>query len=368
MNHRLLSTLAAAAFLLARGAHAQTGGVIILPAENDDVSRVATRGATFLSLGVGARPLALAGAYSASATDLSSMYWNVAGIGDVQQVTGFASYEQLFGNSGLSNTYAAAAIPLFGGAFVVSFTSFQSGEIERTTEAWPEGNDPTFGATVNWNATAVGVHYARPLTDRLVVGATVKRADEGIEFAKATYYGADVGIRFRSGLAGSTLGVSIANLGSSGRMNGPAVTRRVPRRDIPQFPTGRPIDIELRTTTQQMPTTLRIGVQTDLIGTAEALMSGTGPHRLSLFTDVTDGTDTQTMPAVAAEYGWNGRYFLRAGGRYMNESRVEGSDFNLSAGGGFQLQFGSRRLVLDYAYRRMGDLNNNHVFSFQFGS
>jgi hypothetical protein len=151
-------------------------------------------------------------------------------------------------------------------------------------------------------------------------------------------------------------------------MNGPAVTQRVPRRDIPQFPTGRPIEVQLRTGQQQMPTTLRIGVQTDLIGTAEALLSGVGQHRVSIFTDVTDGTDTQTMPAVAAEYGFNGRYFLRGGARYMNESRVEGSDFNLSAGGGFQLQFGERRLVLDYAYRRMGDLNNNHVFSFQFGS
>ncbi len=367
MNLRLLSTLVCAT-LLARGAHAQVGGVIILPAENDDVSRVATRGATFLSLGVGGRPLALAGAYSATASDLSAMYWNVAGLGDVDQATAFASYEQMFGSSGLSNTYAAAAIPVFGGAIGVSFTSFSSGAIERTTEAWPEGNDPTFGAVVNWNATAVGVHYARPLTDRLVVGATFKRADEGIEFARATYYGGDVGLRFRSGLAGSTLGVSIANLGSSARMSGPAVTRRVPRRDDPQFPTGRPIDIQLRTTEQQMPTTLRIGVQTDLIGSPEALLSGAGPHRVSVFTDVTDGTDTQTMPAIAAEYGYRGRYFLRGGGRYMNENRVQGSDFNLSAGGGMQMTFGSRRLLLDYAYRRMGDLHNNHVFSFQFGS
>ena len=370
MTSRLLSTLVlstALGAIAARPAGAQLGGAIILPTENEDVSRVGTRGAAFLSLGVGARPLALAGAYSATASDLSAMYWNVAGIGDVQQATGFVSHEQLFGNSGLTNTYAAAAIPLFGGALGLSFTSFQSGEIERTTEAWPEGNDPTFGAVVNWTATSIGVHYARPLTDRLVVGATAKRADEGIEFARASYYAADVGIRFRSGLAGSTLGISIANLGSTGRLRGPAVTRRVPRTNDPQFPTGRPIDIELRTNAMQLPTTLRIGVQTELTGTPEAVLGGQSDHRVTLFTDVTDAVDTKTMPAVAAEYGYKGRFFVRGGGRFVNESRVEGSDFNFSAGAGFQLRFGERRLLVDYAYRRMGDLNNNQVFSFQFG-
>jgi hypothetical protein len=367
MTSRLLSALALSAALCARGAAAQVGGGILLPTENQDVSRVSTRGAAFLSLGVGARPLGLAGAYAATATDLSAMYWNVAGIGDVEQATAFASREQLFGSSGLSNSFIAAAIPLFGGALGVSFTSFQSGEIERTTEAWPEGNDPTLGAVVNWSATSVGVHYARPLTDRLVVGGTVKRADEGIEFARATYFAADVGIRFRSGLAGSTLGVSIANLGSTGRLTGPAVTRRVPRRDIPQFPTGRPVDIELRTTNMQLPTTLRIGVQTELVGTAESLLSGVGDHRVTLFSDVTDAIDTKTMPALAAEYGYRGRFFLRGGGRYVNEGRVDGGNMNYSAGAGFQLQFGERRLMLDYAYRRMGDLNGNQVFSFQFG-
>ena len=370
MTSRWLSTLAlsAAACTLGAGdAAAQVGGAILLPSENQDVSRVATRGAAFLSLGVGARPLALAGAYSATASDLSAMYWNVAGVGDVTQATAFASYEQLFGSSGLSNSFVGAAIPAFGGAFGISFTSFQSGEIERTTEAWPEGNDPTLGAIVNWNATAIGVHYARPLTDRLSVGATAKRADEGIEFARATYYAADVGIRFRSGLAGSTLGVSIANLGTTGRLRGPAVTRRVPRRNEPQFPTGRPIDIELRTNSMQLPTTLRIGVQTELTGTPEALLSGVSDHRVTLFTDVTDAIDTKTMPAVAAEYGYRGRFFLRGGGRFVNEDRVEGGNFSYSAGAGFQLRFGERRMTIDYAYRRMGDLNDNQVFSFQFG-
>jgi hypothetical protein len=346
---------------------AQTGGTVLTPTKNEDVSRVATRGANFLNIGVGARPLALSGAYTASASDLSAMYWNVAGLGDVTSPSGFASYEKMYGNSGVTNTFAGAALPAFGGVFGMSFTSFSSGDIDRTSEAWPEGGDPTFGTTVTWSATSIGLHYARPLTDRLVVGTTIKRADEGIEFAHATYYGADFGIRFRSGLAGSTLGVSVSNLGTSSSIDGPAVRRRVPRRVDPQFPTGRPIDVQLTTEQLQLPTMLRIGVQTDVIGTSEALRPGVGPHRLSIFTDVTDGIDTKIMPAVAAEYGFRDRVFFRGGMRYRNENRVTGGEMSATYGVGIKMPVAGRHFLLDYGYRRMGDLNDNQVVSFQFG-
>ena len=368
MNLRSM-LVAACAGLAPAAAAGQFGGTQIQPGRHEDVSRVATRGATFLSLGVGARPLALAGAYTGATADLSLLYWNVAGVADVQSVSVFASHEKLYGASGLTNTFVGAALPLFGGALGLSLTSFSSGDIERTTEAWPEGGDPTFGTEFSWTATAIGVHYARPLTDRLAVGATLKRAEEGIDFASATFYAADVGIRFASGLVGSTFGITLANIGSAARVDGPAVRRRIPRADNPQFPTGRPLDAQLRTEELQLPTAIRIGVRTDLAGTAESLLSGAGPHRVSLFTDVTDAIDTKIMPAVAAEYGFRDRAFVRGGVRFLNDGRVSGeSELSFAAGAGVLLPVGSRRFRLDYAWRRMGDLQGNHIFSFQFGT
>lgn len=368
---RRILPLALAAALAPAAATAQAGGDILVPGSNDQVTRVATRGAAFLSLGIGARPLALGGAGSVTTGDLSAAYWNVAGLADVQTASAFASHERLYGSSGLTNTAVVAAIPLFGGALGVSFTSFSSGDITRTTEYYPDGGDPAQGLTVRWNATNVGVHYARPFTDRLAAGLTLKRANEGISFASATYFGADAGVRFRTGLAGSTLGFSVANLGTSARMEGAALDRRLVTGDDPNFPSGRPQEITLRAERLQLPTTLRFGVQTDLVGGAESIF---GPrfgtqHALVLFTDITDGVDTGIMPALAAEYGFLGRFFLRGGGRFLNDDRRDqGAGISFTAGGGVSLPIGERRFVLDYAWRSFGQLNDNQVVSFQIGN
>ena len=368
MQTRTLAVATLAATLLAAAAEAQSGGTIITPGGNEDVSRVATRGASFLSLGVGARALALGGAAGGTITDLSAMYWNVAGIAEVQSPTAMAAHEKLYGNSGLTNSFVGVALPMFGGAGGVSVTSFSSGDIERTTEAFPEGNDPTFGALVRWTALSIGVHYARPFTERLSVGATLKRASEGIQFASATYYGADFGVRFRTGLLGSTLGIAVSNLGTNGRMDGPAIQRRLPPATSPQFPTQRTLEVDIRPGQTQLPTTLRFALQTDLLGVPEALLRGAGPHRVVVYTDVTDAVDTRITPAAAVEYSFSDRLFLRTGGRFLNDDRGSyESAMKFSAGGGLMLPIAGRRFMLDYAWRRFGELNDNHAFSFQFG-
>jgi len=360
--------LLAACAVMPAVAAAQLGGTQ-MRAGTGGLTRVATRGAVFLEMGVGARSLALAGATTASSTDLSAMYWNVASLADLEFASAFVSREQMFGNSGLTNSFVAAAVPIFGGAFGLSLTSFSSGEMERTTEEWPEGDDPVAGSSVEWSAMAVGVHYARPFTDRLAFGITGKYAKEGIQFANADFIGADVGVRFRSGLFGTTLGATIANLGTSGKMQGPAITRRFPPDRDPTFPTQRTLEGEISPGTYQMPTILRLGIRTDLVGGAEAVFGDAfgGWHRLVAFADIHDGVDTEVMPAIAAEYALRERLFLRMGYRSLNDGR--GADGGgLSLGGGVAIPIGSRRFLVDYAWRDSGELHSNQVFSFQFGN
>lgn len=365
------SALVAGACLLPAGAAAQNSGTTIQPGKSSTITRVATRGANFLQIGVGARALALGGATTASGNDLSALYWNVAGVADADKVTGFASYEQMYGNSGLTNTFVGAVVPAFGGTFGLSFNAFTSGDMTRTTEFYPEGDDPTAGATVAWNATAVGVHYARPFTDRLTVGATLKRADEGVDFARATYYGADAGIRFRAGLLGTTLGFTVTNLGGTSRMRGSAIERRLNASNDPQLPIGRPIDIDLRTERLQLPTSLHFGTQTEVLGGPESLMGQRfgAAHGLALMTDITDGIDTGIMPALAAEYSFRGRFFARGGGRFLNDDRrQQGAGISYTAGAGIAVPFSGRRFLLDFGWRGFGELGGNTVVSFQFGS
>lgn len=364
-----IRTLAIAAVLLAPAvAAAQEGGQTLGRGVNGTPSRVGTRGANFLEIGIGGRALSLAGAYAAAANDLSSVHWNVAGLADVQAVSGFLSHEKLYGNSGLRNNAAVAALPFYGGVFGVSFTSFSSGDIPRTSETWPEGGDPAFGSTVEWSGTSIGLHYARLFTDRLAVGITGKYATEGIQFANAEYWGADVGIRFRTGLYGTTMGASVVNLGSRGRMDGAAIRRAIAPLRQPGFPTQRTLDIDLRAGSYQMPTALRFALATDVVGTPEAaLIRNTGWHRVTLFTDITDGVDTEIMPAFAAEYSFRELIAFRVGKRFERDARTgDGNGLHgFTTGAGVRLPIGNRRFLVDYAFRNAGDLESNHAFSFE---
>jgi len=88
---------------------------------------------------------------------------------------------------------------------------------------------------------------------------------------------------------------------------------------------------------------------------------------LSTFADISDAVDAAIAPAIAAEYGFANRFFLRIGRRFLNED--SGSSGGTSYGAGAAIPIGSsRRFLVDYAYRNNGDLPNNHVFSFQLGN
>jgi len=71
----------------------------------------------FLELGVGARALALGGAYTGLGSDAVSFYWNPAGLAFLPNFQASSMYASLFGTLEKQN-YVSAAIPVFGGAAV----------------------------------------------------------------------------------------------------------------------------------------------------------------------------------------------------------------------------------------------------------
>jgi hypothetical protein len=341
-----------------------------LPVNSDvGVTRVGTRGLNFLELGVGARATALGGAYSAVAEGLTSLYWNVAGLADIGGLSAAASYQDLYENSGLSNAYVAVGMKVGEGAVGLSLTRFSSGEITRTTAQYPDGFDPAFGSTIEWIGSAVGVSYGRRITDRLAFGVTAKLAQEGVDFADASWVGADVGTIFRTGLLSSTIAVAVSNLGGKANMEGSAINRRITgsTRD-PQFPTGRDINTELRTAENQMPTIFRFGLRTELMGTADALVRPDPNHSLTLLSELNDAIDAPITPVLALEYGFHDRFFVRGSKRWLRDDRAP-FDFGdgLAAGLGMRLPVFGRRLALDYAYQTFDPLGSSQTVSFELG-
>lgn len=372
MHHRIsiITGGIAAAIALSLGctttALAQNFGSGELTAPQDPVTRAGTRGAAFLEIPVGGRSTGLAGAGTVIAEGIEALYWNPAAAASVRSIMAGISYSEVFRGSGIEHYYVGMLLPLGNFTFGVTVNSLSSGDIPRTTETTPSGDNVGVGGFFDWTASAVGLQVGRQITDRLVVGAAVKYISEGIQGARASWVGADLGLRFQTGLYGTTIGGSILNVGGASRMRGNLVTANVAvAREV--FAVERPIAVDLETHAATLPTAFQFGIGMDLSGAPQALF-GTDPrHRATLLFDVRDANNTAMQPLVALEYAFNDFAFVRAGKRWDNEDRAR-HEFSHGLSGGLGVRFNAlgRRFDLDYGYMNLGVLNERHVFSFQF--
>lgn len=388
---KIFTALLAAALWLGLGgagdALAQDVGSGLNPDPEAGNTRVGTRGANFLEIGIGARALALAGAGATLHSGVFSMYWNPAGLALLDEFGVGFSYAALYEDLDIDYVYAGGAIPFMGGMLGVSWANLSSGEITRTTEDFPAGGDPVFGNTFEWSSSYVGAYYARRITDRLRLGGGLKFITEGITDASINYVGFDAGVGFVTGLYGVELGAAIQNLGTEGSFEGSAIRQQIDAADQQFPPSGRDIQFDFAVEDFQLPTLFRFTVMLDVTGSPESLVQTTGGHTVDFAIDLMDATDTETQMALGLEYGFRDRFFLRGGKRFFNEDQRTGDiqsqvgasggfyrqnefrDFThgMSFGGGVRLPALGRNIAFDYAFVEMNELENVQVFSVEFG-
>ena len=167
------------------------------------VSKVGTTAAAFLEIGPGAAATGMGGAFVSVANDATALYWNPAGTANFtkNEVT-------IFHANWIASTnfdYAALVIPLGeAGNLGLSFTSFSmADEMVRTVDL--------LKGLVSFQCRgyAVGLSYARKLTDRFSIGFTAKYIQETIWHESASAVAIDVGTIFRTDLFnGLTIGAS----------------------------------------------------------------------------------------------------------------------------------------------------------------
>lgn len=368
MTSRTLSLLAAFTLLLGVPSLQAQEGTQLLPKPDEENTRVGTRGANFLEIGVGARAMAMGGAIGALANDVSALYWNPAGIARDPAFAAMFSYNEMYTGFGINHFFGGVTLPMGQGAAGISIISLASGDMTRTTESFPEGGDPQYGKTFSWSSLALGLSYGRQITDRLVVGGTVKFAQTGIEGASATFFGGDAGVQFRTGLLGTTLGASLLNLGSSGTYRGALVDRIVGGGGT-LLNTQRTVGIEYNTQSWDMPTTFTLSVMWDLVGSPDAVFAPNPDHAVRVVTEATDAIDTNVQSRLGVEYSYRDMFFVRGGKFFANELHTSGfRDFGYGLSGGFGLAIplGQSRLSFDYAYTDRGLLSNIQVFSVEF--
>lgn len=159
----------------------------------------------FLNVGVGAKPLAMGGAYTAVADDINALYWNPAGI-----VTYRSSQIMLQSNPlelGGAYHYLAYTQPMYSlGSFGVSIANVSSGDLDRVDQ-----NNIVSGS-YQARETAYMGSYAYQFNDLLSVGTTLKGVENVIDGRKASGYGFDVGALYQIKEEKYKVGAVIRNL------------------------------------------------------------------------------------------------------------------------------------------------------------
>ncbi|RLB12374.1 MAG: hypothetical protein DRG82_17155, partial [Deltaproteobacteria bacterium] len=141
-------------------------------------SFVGIRAAEFLEIPVGARGIAMGSAYSAVTDDITSIWWNPAGLGFLENREVMVTVVDY--TLDLTYSYAAAAVPLADGNVVVGgfFGYLDIPDMEITTVSSPLGTGHTFNAY----DLQVGGSLAYTFSDRFIGGINMKYVHQDMFF------------------------------------------------------------------------------------------------------------------------------------------------------------------------------------------
>lgn len=270
-------------------------------------------GAQFLKIGVGARPAAMGEAFVAVSDDVTSIYWNPAGLLKTKDKELVFVHNQWLEDT--SYQFIGFSQATEKGKMGIGLSYLGYGEmIGRDKEANPTGNFTAFDM-------ALSLSYSQAIKE-INTGATLKLIHQKNEQEQAQTIALDLGMQ-TSLKDNLLLGASLSNLGPK---------------------------IKFISQKDPLPLTTRIGV----FLTPFPNFSLLSLYNLKIACDVVKPIDDEFQINYGTEYQLKDISF-RLG--YQTDS-----DFGITTGLG--LKIGSYQL--DYAYIPWGDLRDTHRFSILF--
>ena len=325
--------------------------VITLPLNitGEEFRKVGTSAAQFLKVGVGARALSMGGAFESVADDASAVYWNPAGITNVQRTSWTFTHTNWLVDTG--HDFSALVLPLDGSSFLgFSINAMTVGDEEITTESNPTGT----GQYWNAQGLAGGITYARRMTNRFSLGTTVKFVTERIWNESATAIAIDIGTYLDTQYKGIIIGMAYTNFGNNMQLTGRDLIREYDPNEANSLNAN--VDTRLHTEPWPLPTCFTISTSVELMGKADRFIQS-DMNRLTIAANGTHPNDDSEKLNVGGEYAFREMLFLRGG--YSS-----GYDLSqLSYGAGVKLNLYGRFLTIDYAYAPFGDFADIQTFS-----
>ena len=326
----------------------------------------------FLSVGVGARALAMGNSTVASSTDIYSTYWNPAGLAAVSPETGLmlgAVHNEQF--AGVSKyDFAAVSLPLAGDGRRIGLSFVRQGtdNIPNTINLYNPDGSLDYDNITEFSVSdyAVMFSYAQPtklLDGKLSLGGNLKVIRRIIgDFSSAWGVGVDVGARYVSGNFSAGLMVrDVTSTYNAWRTDLDDETRRV------FVATGNTLP------DQSGSEVTRPSVLPSIAYRFTKGNFGFAPELTAWIT--TDGRRNTLLSAdpismdlnAGLEADFKQIVFLRVGADQWQRYAPIGEDERLGARPAFGLGLAFKSVRLDYAFSNPGDAEDlySHVISLQ---
>ena len=321
-------------------------------------SKVGTTAAQFLGISVGARAIAMGSAYVASASDVSSLYWNPGAIVQANRSEfNFTNTQWLVGTK---FRWFGFMLNLDGeNALGASVTQLNYGDEEVTTVQNPEGTGEKWSA----QDLAISLSYCRLLTERFSIGASVKYINQSLYNETAANMTFDLGLMYVTEFNGLRIGMSMSNFGGDLQLSGRDLLNQV---DIDPGNAGgnKTLVANLKTDSWSMPLLFRVGVGMEVFKN--------DMFRATVGLDALRPSDNALSTNAGAELGYQEMVFLRGGYKsfYNDQDSFDKGNqqegLSLGAGVRYTIQ-GATAIQVDYAFSKFGLFGNLSTIALAIG-
>ena len=314
---------------------------------NRSTAKVGTTVAQFLKIGAGARAIGMGGAYTAIANDIYGVYWNPAGVVNTP-ANGQAAFNHVNWLADISYDFAAASLNVEEvGTFFITMISLGVPEDKVRTEDYPEGDGRMWDA----KSLAIGVGFARKLTDKFSVGVHLKYIREGVWNNSASGMAVDIGTFYVTPFNDLVIGASISNFGTKMQLDGRDILFNYdPNNDPNSGPNNVLSKFEMGK--YDLPLTFRLGLAMDVYKDRY--------FRTTAALDATHPNDNTEYVNTGVEFAYDEMFMFRLGYKSLF---LRDSEQGLTLGGGLKYQITDQfGLMLNYGWADYGRLKNVQFF------
>lgn len=337
---------------------------VLLPALSwaQKPDRVGTTAANFLEIGVGSAGVSLGDANTAAVSDLSSIYWNPAGLARMERNEVLFVYQPWIADISTMFAGFGLVIPDIGN-LGISIFGLNYGDIEVTNMDYQEGTGEKYSAF----DYALSLSYSRMIVGWFSFGATAKYISSKIWHSEASAFALDLGVQVQTHFFsysgqredGLKLGMSISNYGTRMQYGGHDLLFPV---DIDPDANGNYQNVQglYKMGQWELPLIFRVGVAVDPIVYDN--------QRVTLAVDALHPNNMGESVNLGAQYMFNapgtGQFFLRGGYKSLF---LEDSQYGSTFGLGVKLWLAANTAIkIDYAFQTLNAFGSIHSTSVGF--